>query len=237
MRRQIVLLIAIVLALAACASGPKFVDDTDPWLVDRASVLRGGNVIGLADLILPDGLQDPQAIRDNYSRLIEIKLQEKGYTVVRAKENQALWDRSIASLGGNSDSLAHDPKLIARVMTQTLAKRNVTLDGVLIPAVTIVEAQFKSGRAAWDGATQSIKTGSAVKNFWAGSPEGTLGALSLDVTLVGPDGTLYYQNAGGIEVLSKIEGKEFVLVPRQELFNDQGRNKEAVDLALDPLFE
>jgi hypothetical protein len=117
-----------------------------------------------------------------------------------------------------------------------LEEANVSPHAVLVPTVKVVEAQFKAGRAKWDGATQSVKAGSAVKNFWAGSPEGTLGALSLYITLFGPDGKLYYENAGGIEVLSKVEGKEFVLVPRQELFTDQDRNKDAVNIALDPLF-
>ena len=229
--------IAILLTLAACASGPKVVEDSDPWLANKEPFLRNTRVIGLAELGLPDGLPDPKPIQKNYSDLIETKLRENGLSVVQPQENKAVWDEVVRGLGGIEDSLGRDPQRVARAMVQTLEKLNASCDAVLIPTIKVVEAPFKSGRAAWDGATQSIKSGNVMKNFWAGSPEGKLGALSLYVQILGRDGKTYYEKAGGIEVLSKLSGKEFVLVPRQELFTDKNRNKDAVDIALDPFFD
>jgi hypothetical protein len=232
---------AATLALAACAAGPKVVDNTDPWQSDREEFLRYAKVIGLADVYMPDGMQDPEPIKQNFSELIAAELRGAGFTVVRPQEYTTNWDRAVVELGGLEDttSTGRDPRKIALAMTHVLSELEAgfNLDGVLIPAIVVVEAPFAGGRAAWDGRVQSIKTGGAVKSFFAGSPEGTLGALSLSVTLVSPHGTTLYENAGGIEVLSKLEGKEFVLVPRSELFTSQKLIEKSVGLALGPLVD
>lgn len=50
-----------------------------------------------------------------------------------------------------------------------------------------------------------------------------------------------YAHAGGIQVLSRLSGpklsgvRDFVPVPRSELFVDEKRNAEAVDIALGSL--
>jgi hypothetical protein len=226
--------------MASCAAGPKVVDDTDPWQVKKGDFLRYAKIIAVADVYLPDGMQDPQPIKDNFSLLIEAQLRKEGFTVVRPQQYRTNWHRIVEELGGLEDSLgARDLQKVARATTQTLVELEAgfDIDAVLIPSIVVVEAQFAGGRAEWDGARQSVKTGGVVKGFFAGSPEGTLGALSLSVILVSPHGNPYFANAGGIEVLSKLEGKEFVLVPRSELFTNQENIEKAVALALEPLFD
>lgn len=242
MKRNILWITAVaLLIIAACARGPKVVEDVDPWQVDKDDFLRYASVIGLADVYLPGGMQDPEPIRQNFSDVIEAQLRASGYTVVRPQQYQTNWNRIVDELGGIEDTLAigQNPRKIAQAMARTLAELEAgfDLDAVLIPSVVVVEAPFASGVAAWDGARQPIKSGGAVRNFWAGSPEGTLGALSLSVTLVSPHGNTYFVKSGGIEVLSKLEGKEFVLVPRSELFTDQRRIEQSVTLALKPLLD
>jgi hypothetical protein len=232
---------AALLMVAACAKGPKVVEQGDPWQVDKDDFLRYASVIGLADVYLPGGMQDPGPIRQNFSDVIEAQLRASGYTVVRPQQYKTNWDQIVAELGGIEDTLAigQNPRKIAEAMTRTLEELEAgfDLDAVLIPSIVVVEAPFASGVAAWDGARQAIKSGGAVRNFWAGSPEGTLGALSLTVTLVSPHGNTYFASSGGVEVLSKLEGKDFVLVPRPELFTDQQRIEQSVTLALKPLLD
>jgi len=235
------LVVASLLVFAACATGPKLVEEGDPWQVDKDDFLRYAKTIGLADVYLPDGMQDPGPIRQNFSDVIEAQLRGMGYTVIRPQQYNTNWDRIVAEMGGIGDTLAigQNPRKIARAMARTLQELEAgfDLDAVLIPSVVVVEAQFASGVAAWDGTRQPIKAGGPIKNFWAGSPEGTLGALSLTVTLVSPHGNTYYTKSGGIEVLNKLEGKDFVLVPRAELFTDQKRIEESVTIALKPLVQ
>jgi hypothetical protein len=240
-RKRILFGATTLLLVAACAAGPKIVEEGDPWQVDKDDFLRYAKTIGLADVYLPGGMQDPEPIKQNFSDVIETELRRMEYTVVRPQQYKTNWDRIVAELGGIEDTLAigQNPRKIAQAMARTLEELEAgfDLDAVLIPSVVVVEAQFASGVAAWDGTRQPIKTGGAIKNFWAGSPEGTLGALSLRVTLVSPHGNTYYTKSGGIEVLSKLEGKEFVLVPRAELFTNQERIEESVAIALKPLAE
>ncbi len=240
-RKRMWLAAATLLLVAACATGPKVVKQGDPWQVGKDDFLRYAKTIGLADVYLPDGMQDPGPIKQNFRDVIEAQLRAQGYTVVRPQQYKTNWDRIIAEMGGIEDTLAigQNPRKIAQAMVRTLdeLEAGFDLDAVLVPSVVVAEAVFASGVAAWDGARQPIKSGGAMKNFWAGSPEGTLGALSLTVTLVSPHGNTYFTNSGGIEVLSKLEGKEFVLVPRSELFTDQERIDQAVTLALKPLLD
>ena len=240
-RYALVMATTASLAIAACASGPKVVEDTDPWQVNKKDFLRYAKVIALADVYLPGGMPEPEPIKQNFSDLIETRLREAGFTVVRPQQYERNWNRIVEELGGVEDTLAigQNPRKIALAMGRTLEELEAgfDLDAVLVPSVVVVEAPFAGGRAAWDGAIQSIKSGGAVKNFFAGSPEGTLDALSLSVTLVSPHGNTYFEHAGGIEVLRKLEGKEFVLVPRSELFTDQERIEKSVERALEPLVD
>ncbi len=230
-----------ILLLESCAAGPKVANYTDPWQVSKSEFLRYAKVIAVAEVYLPDGMQDPEPITQNFGIVIENRLRGAGYTVVRPQQYEATWDRMVDSLGGIDDSLGtgHDPRKVAQAMTRTLEALDAgfALDAVLVPRIVVVEAIFASGRAAWDGTTQAIKTGGAVSSFFSGSPEGTLGALSLSVALTSPHGNPYFVHAGGIEVLSTLDGKAFVLVPRDQLFTDQQRIEKSVELALRPLLE
>jgi hypothetical protein len=232
-------IVLTVTTVAACAGGPKVVENVDPFKIPPDQFHRTVKVIALADVRIPDGMEEPEPIEEGFEKLIETRLRDAGYTVVYPQQYKAVWERFAAEHGGlvSAESGERDSRAVAEAMTATLAELGAApkLDAIVIPSVIVVEAPFGAGRAVWDGTWQSIKTGSVVKGFFAGSPEGTLGALSLHVSVVDTAGTLLYEKSGGIEVLSKLEGKEFVLVPRQELFSSKKRMKKAVKIALDPL--
>jgi hypothetical protein len=229
----------VVMLTASCASGPKVIDDVDPFKTSRDEFHRTTKIVALAELYMPDGLPDPQPIKDNFKSLIETKLHSAGYTIVFPQQYKTIWKRQEEEAGGfvDSDTGERRHRDIARAMTRTFEELDAgfKLDAVIVPTIAVVEAQFAGGRAVWDGTSQSIKAGGLVKGFFAGSPDGTMGALSLQVVALTANGTPLYEEAGGIEVLSKLEGKDFVLVPRNELFTDQERLQKAVDIALDPL--
>lgn len=228
-------------ALAGCAGGPKVVDNVDPFKVPRDEFHRGIHVIALADVRIPDGMPEPEPIRESFRTIIQKRLQKAGYSVIYPQQYETIWERFEEQNDGfiDAESGERDSRAIAQAMTGTLAElgADFDLDAVMIPSVVVVEAPFGGGRAVWDGTWQGIKAGGVMKGFFAGSPEGTLGALSLRLTVVDTTGTLLYEESGGIEVLSKLEGKEFVLVPRQELFSDDKRVEKAVKIALDPLLD
>lgn len=234
-------IVLIVATVASCAGGPKVVDDVDPFNIPREDFRRTTKIVGLADVQIPDGMPEPELISDNFRGLIEDRLRGAGYTLVTPQQYKTIWQSFEEQTGGFIDveTGERDHRAIALAMTGTLKQLDagIALDAILIPTVVVVEAPFGGGRAVWHDTWQPIKTGSVVKGFFAGSPEGTMGALSLKLTAVDTDGVTLYEKSGGIEVLSKLFGKEFVLVPRDELFTNQGRIEKAVRIVVDPLLD
>lgn len=234
--------VQIVVGLAVLTAGcTKSLDirETDPFIIPRAILRSKVKVVALADVTVPDGMQDPTPVIEQFDSLIEARLRQAGFSVVRPQSYENVWAGIVRELEGLTDPETgeRDRGRVTEAMFRTISrlKAGFGLDAVLVPGVIVVEAPFASGRAYWDGTTQSIKTGNIVRGFLAGSPEGRLGALSLRVTLHGEGGEAMYDAAGGIEVLSKLDGREFVLVPRQELLTDPKKLRHAVAVALDPL--
>ena len=111
-------------------------------------------------------------------------------------------------------------------------------DAILYAAIVPVRAQWSGRTASWDGVEEPIKSTGAqiVEAFLFGTTSrGTVGALSLAVIVEDRNGVDMYINSGGIQVLAKISGGEFIPVPRHELFANEERNVAAVNIALGPL--
>lgn len=224
--------------LAGCAKGVHLVE-TNPFHTPKSTFRRDVRVIGVAGTAIPEGLPDPTPITTRLDSLITATLSRAGYSVIRPESYAAVWARVMRETGGfaNPETGVRDEARFAAIMFDVIDAlgTDVHLDAVLIPKVAVVEAQFAAGRAYWDGTRQAINLGGPMKGFFAGSPDGTLGALSLQVTIRDAAGDTLYANAGGIEVLSKMDGREFVAVPRRELFSDPRRSERAVRIALAPL--
>jgi hypothetical protein len=228
----------LVLALAGCTKAIR-TPDVDPYKLPESQFRRRVKVVAVAPITIPAGLQDPTPVENTFNGLIADKLARARFSIVHPQDYKTVWDRVVADMGGlgPTDTGERDPRRVTEAMVKTIdaLKADFRLDAVLIPSVTVVEARFAAGRAYWDGAVQGIKTGGALQGFFSGSPEGTVGALSLQINILDPSGNTLYARSGGIEVLSKLEGSDFVLVPRPELFTNEERNRKAVDIALDPL--
>ena len=230
---------ASIALLGACAKGVKQADDVEPFVVPEDEFRRRVKIVGVAYTIIPDGMPDPAPIEAQFDSLIDVRLRKAHYTIVRPQQYETAFARAADELGLTPSTEANDSinAVLAEAMVKTVQslKADFELDAVLIPRVKVVEAPFGGGRAEWDGTSQSIQSGVSMKSFLAGSPEGTVGALSLKVYIVSTAGNTLYENAGGIEILSKLEGNEFVLVPRQELLTDPKKIERAVKTALKPL--
>jgi len=237
---SVLLACAAIATASACSKGVKKVE-VDPYLVPRSQVREGVSTIAVAPVRIPDGLPNNREIEAHFTALIEEKLHEGRFSILFPYEYASFWDEALAE-SGNPEDVASDDRdhaKIAAVTIQVLDRLGIAgaVQGVLVPTVKVVEAPFAAGKAEWDGTSQSIKSGNLVRDFLAGSPNGTVGALSLVVSLYNMDGDLLYEKGGGIQVLSLMEGKDFVLVPRNELFKDDDRIAKSVDIALHPLVD
>jgi len=236
--RTIVFFLLMSFVIAGCSTKPKVVK-TDPYLVPKKDFKKTVKIIALAPVAITEGLPDTGPILEEFNTMIESRLREYGYTILRLQEYKAVWASVALEMGGVNDPETglRDPARVTRAMFATLdtLKADFKLDAVLIPDIVVVEAEFAAGNAVWDGASQRIESGGPMSSVFSGSQRGVIGALSLTVSIRGQGGTELYSNAGGIEVLSRISGKDFINVPRQELFADSKRNKKAVEIAIKPL--
>lgn len=227
-----------VLALCSCSSKPRSVR-VDPFATSKDAFKDNVRVIAVAPVLIPDGLPDPKPVADEFSKLIDDELNRHGFSVIRPQQYEKTWLAVAGDPGDFVDTATgeRDEAAMSRAMSAALDRlgADFQIEGVLFPRIAVVEAAFAAGSAAWDGVEQRVETGGTVTRFLAGSQHGTLGALSLKVRIRSAQGETLFENAGGIEVLSKMVGKEFVSVPRQQLFADAERNRKAVETALEPL--
>jgi hypothetical protein len=207
--------------------------------MSKGEFKRNVKILAVAPLEIPEGLPDAAPVVNEFSSMIDEELNRYGYSVVRPQQYEATWKKVSGESGDFRDPTSgeRDEAGISQAMFRTLdeLRADFELDGVLFPSIIVVEAAFGVGTAAWDGVEQRIETGGPVTGFFSGSQRGVIGALSLRVSIRDKGGKELFLNSGGIEVLSKIDGKAFVSVPRQELFTDKERNRVAVATALKPL--
>jgi len=227
------------LALALTASSCAVTTPYNPFKIPEDQLRAKVKVIALAPLNLPTNLEDPAPVQSKYESLIEAKLREAGFTVVPSREYAAIWKQMIEQLGGFFDPLTgkRDEQKYKTVREHTLREVGfkTKADALLDFAIAVVKANFGANRASWNGTTEELVPGGALTAFLIGGSSGTVGALSLFVALSDLNGVNMYANAGGIQLLSKLSGRNFVTVPRHELFADEERNRQAVNIALNPL--
>ncbi len=233
-----VIALALTAILFGCSSKPR-IAKTDPYLMPADEFRKNVKIIAVAPLGVPEGLADPTLLVTEFSSAIDEVLSSHGYSVIRPQQYQTIWKRISRESDDFLNPVTHERNEVkmTKAMFQTLDElgADFELDGVLFPSIVLVKATFAAGTAVWDGVEQQIETAGPVMSFLSGAQRGEIGALSLRVCIRGKDGEPIFLNSGGIEVLSKMSGKEFVSVPRQNLFADKERNRRAVTTALEPL--
>jgi len=216
-------LLAFSLVTSGCAAK---VQDA-PFVVPREEFYRRIRTIAVLPVTLPRYLGGAGGARARVDALIETSLRKAGFAIVPSQEVAGVWRRVLDE--------------IDRAMVESVAerlrdelRRGFSVDGVLHPSVRVVRAEYGGGWVAWDGAREPT----SIDGSWGvGShlSRGTVGALSLFVTVEDTSGATVYLARGGIQVLSKISGLKFVPVPVNDLLASEERNRAAVDLAVGPL--
>lgn len=225
----------VALVGAGCATPPPL---PDPFKIAQDEFYRQIKTLALAPIAMPRGLEDPEPVRAKFESLITAKLREAGFSTAPSQQFADIWQRMADQVGGLFDPRTGqlDEAKFKTVREHALRELSATFkaDALMqarIQPVTVpfrARPFFQSSEATWHGTSQSVEsTGS----------RGSVGALSLIVTIVDSHGVVLYTNAGGIQLLSKLQGGRFVSVPRQELFADEERNVAAVNIALGPLIK
>lgn len=231
-------LLALITIAGGCASNPP----RNPFQIPESQFRSQIETIALASVAVPADLERADEVRSQFEQLISEFLQEAGFEVIPSTESTQLWESMQTQLGG-----FYDPVTGKRDEAKFEAARKHTLgelrdrygaDAVLHPTISVVMAKFDDTHAYWCDASQAIKGGGTwFAEALAGvSSSGSTPALCLGVVIEDTSGSDLYIDYGGIEVLERMSFTEGLQpVPREELFDEDERNREAVALALDRL--
>lgn len=251
MQRQLAAVVALLFALFAggCAIVPQ--EPPSRFTLAHDEFYAKVRTIAIAPLTAPADLTDPEPVAGKFEPLIAAILRDAGYDVVPSQEYAALFEQAKDKQGGYFDAYSgkRDDEKYAATLKATRAglAAKFNADAVLYPSIRLVDAPWHDQWATWDGVTETIQSmtglvGKGVIKF-ATEPasyllegpheEGTVKAYSLAVSIEDISGNRMYADQGGIQVLNKISGNIFIPVSREDLFNDDVRNANAVRIALE----
>jgi hypothetical protein len=226
--------LALTVVLVGCPKPPPY----NPFHASRDEVRAAARTVALiAQVNVPT--DEPAKVLDSFEGLITAKLAAAGFVVVPRKVMNELWERTADRMGGLYDpktGKADEDKRKAireHVLHEVSASHHA--DSLLYFVIGGATARFEAGDAYWHGVHQAVST----PGFWsavaASNRSGQTNACSLYVSLEDLNGRDLYTNAGGIELLTKLQNGQFVTVPRAEVLVVTANHARAVDIALDPL--
>ena len=229
----------VILALLAgpgCATTKPY----NPYKVSEEDFHNNVKTIVLAPVYVTSDLQDPEPLKAKFEALIEAKLKEEGFAVIPSREYTAIWGSARDKSGGYYDPVTGKMDEAKFKQVQEDAGRELSAkfkaDALLYSGIISVPVKWSGARAGWDGTSEAIMpTGQAVVEALFIQRSGTTAGLSLLIEVTNLKGERLYLNSGGIQLLTKLSGSEFVTVPRDQLFVDEERNKGAIEHALGPL--
>lgn len=224
---------------AGCATTPPY----NPFKVSQEQIYAKTKTVAMTPISVPEGIPDPQSVKAKFESLLEAKLEEAGFLIVPSNEFAQIWKRMTEQVGGYFDPISgkRDESKFKTVLEYTCREVSTKFkaDALLHSYIRVFKVNWSRPVARWHGTSESIMpTGQQVLEIFAGvNRRGTVPALSLTVSLQDTNEVNLYLNSGGIQLLSKLSGDNFVSVPPHELFIDEERNRNAVNIALDPLIK
>ncbi len=189
---------------------------------------------------IPPGLPDTTNVADDFSALIDEELSRRGYSVIRPQKYTAAWARVATDMGdfrilGSEErdeaklsrgDGPHDGDRSARISSWTRSSS---------PASSSWKRSSARGERCGTAPSRRSKRRARWRASSRDRSAASSGLLSLKLSIRDREGITLFIHNGGIQVLSKMEGKAFVNVPREELFTDKERNRRAVEIAIEPL--
>lgn len=224
--------LVLTLAASGCASDKAF-------NIERSLFIERIKTIAVTPVSIPDGLENPESIRTEFESLLATRIQEAGYAVVPSTDYVTAVKHA-AEEHGSVDSQGP----VIREQTSKILNTKFAADAVLDADIRVVKAGWQDWIARWDGTSEKLKDYTEyVKDAFPLAfiglliiKSGTVPALSLVISIkdINTKQELY-RKAGGIQVLAKLHGSEFVPVPRNELCSSKELNLEAIEIVVSPL--
>jgi hypothetical protein len=165
MKRTIAGITLLAALLAAGCAAKAY----DPFRISPEEFRRRVKTVAVARVAVPGNVGDAATASAKFHPAIEAKLREAGFTVVPSEQVREVWDAKANELGGLFDQQtgslneAKASALMEHVRGEM--KSRFAADALALPHVRTVTANFSSALfagidAKWDGASESVVTGS-----------------------------------------------------------------------------
>ncbi len=251
-RRTLTVLVLLVQLTAGCATSGTYDQQAALYSEPATDFHNGSRLFAVAPVAAPRGFEVAESSLVQIDSLVEDALVDGGHHCVPAAEYSRIWERAVRQMGGLYDSTTGDLDEFKVELARDRLRLDLIdmyhADYVVFPEIWIVQAETSGGIARWDGASQPVvglgvrvmNAIDALLHQYEGFLEpGLVDALSLGVVVEDMEGTVVYQNAGGIEVLEEGDAatENEDNGPFSKILTDGQRNQRAVRSALLPLLE
>ncbi len=233
------LLLTATLIFILIGSGCATTTPYNPFKITEEDFYGKIKTIALAPVVIPGDLENKEQVKAKFESLIESKLREAGFVVIQSREFAEIRELMTKQLGGYFDPVTgkRDEAKFKSVKEHSLREMHAKFnsDAVLYSSIQVFLASFSGGKAAWHGTSESLSTGGLLGALSVSTRNGKVSALSFGVGIEDSNGVDIYVNWGGIQLLNKLSGGEFVPIAQSELLSNEERNATAVNISLDPL--
>ena len=229
------------LAIAACAAPPgPHGSEALGVRVNRVAVAPLNLAIRVPEVLAGKG----EPVWDELLRRFQVL--DKQVSVVSLARAELLWLEATADLD-LSDRRAALRTAHSRFARGLAEHRDYDL--LIMPSLVLRRARLRSGVASWDG-VRRVLHGSTLAfdpgvsdafrtptNVTTGGLEGKVGAASLHVVVLRPDGTEQYQGLGGLDLMQKAQRaktweRRWTYEERSDPFANAENLREGVERAL-----
>ncbi len=213
----------------ACVIRPS--SSYDHFLVPSGEFRDSVTRIVLAPVVLQTDVAVPEAVLQRIDSLIAGELSASGFEVVPSFVYEEIWMRLNEEAGGFFDPYTgeRDEDRFQQAVDQLKLelREGFDPDALVYPEIWPVEAPVSYGTASWDGVRQTSFGVSEV-----------ILALSVVVVIEDMGGKELFVNGGGLEV-AEMWSRALGVVrrPTRDMFGDDQRLIDAVEVALHPLLE
>jgi len=234
MIRRVLIMIAVAALFATAAVAKK---KYEPFKVPRDQFVGQVKTVALRPLAgMPEDYPRADSAKAAFESLLTAEPQQAGFKVVPASIYDQIRQESLDSLGGVFDPKtgAEDTTKARQVHMRNLEqlKARHQADALLNPRLVALTAQFSSGSAHWDGASQKLWKGTQGVFGILDKRTGSVPAVSLLVVITDTEGNRLYVDTGGLSLAARIDGNGFKDLPEDSLFGNPLRNSNSVRLAL-----
>ncbi len=226
-------LLPALAGLSLLAAGAVNAQEEEPFKVDRRSFDDVYPVIALAPIDATPYLQMSDEVAAIIEEELIDRLERQKYTVIPSARLAAIRAKMTEQVGGLIDPATGETDPAREQAVRDHAFRELwfteDFDALAIAQVSILQVPIENDRAEWDGVEQRIEREGRSRNYTA-----NVSVTSLTLGIYDAANKPVYVWYGGLEPLMYRDREQLVPLDPSQLFQDEDKIREAVEIATDP---